>query len=462
MTVGRKQFMQKSLVRKGLVLGIIVLFVGASVVPSITGTIVEKQISKENNSSFMGFNPRGNILYVGGSGPGNYTTIQGAIDNASDGDTVFVYAYSSPYYENVVIDKSINLIGEDRNTTVIDGGGYGIVVNIPADGATVSGFTIRKGSVGIFIWSNSNTITGNTITSNKADGIYLSHSKLNTITNNIISNNKRGILILESDFNIITGNTISNNHDCILLYYSSSNIISDNSFFNGGLFVSNSYDNNVENNSVNGKPLVYLEDKSDEIITDAGQVILVNCNKITVENQILSNADVGIELWKTDNSIIRNNDFSNNEYGIYFYESSGNNITGNTITSNKADGIYLSHSKSNTITNNIISNNEDGIYLSGHREIFDLGKIFSDGSNNNIILKNNFFGNERDAYFQNSFRNQWKQNYWNRSGILPILIRGEIYWIIPIPRGGEFHWPWFPKIDWNPAKEPYDIPQVAI
>ena len=33
----------------------------------------------------------GKTLYVGGSGEGNYTKIQDAINDSSDGDTVFVY-----------------------------------------------------------------------------------------------------------------------------------------------------------------------------------------------------------------------------------------------------------------------------------------------------------------------------------------------------------------------------------
>ena len=52
---------------------------------------------------------KGNNLYVGGTGEGNYTKIQDAIDDASDMDTVFVY--NGTYYENVFIDKTINLIG---------------------------------------------------------------------------------------------------------------------------------------------------------------------------------------------------------------------------------------------------------------------------------------------------------------------------------------------------------------
>ncbi|MCK4443471.1 MAG: hypothetical protein KAW09_02940, partial [Thermoplasmata archaeon] len=43
-------------------------------------------------------NAKATTLFVGGSGPGNYTTIQGAIDAASLQDTVFVY--NGTYLEN--------------------------------------------------------------------------------------------------------------------------------------------------------------------------------------------------------------------------------------------------------------------------------------------------------------------------------------------------------------------------
>jgi len=63
---------------------------------------------------------RNRTLYVGGNGTGNYTTIQEAINDANSGDTVFVYDDSSPYKENVIVNRSINFIGEDKDTTVID------------------------------------------------------------------------------------------------------------------------------------------------------------------------------------------------------------------------------------------------------------------------------------------------------------------------------------------------------
>jgi parallel beta-helix repeat protein len=109
-------------------------------------------------------------------------------------------------------------------TTVIDGEGWGDVVWISADGVTVSGFTIRNGSFGIRIVSNSNTITGNTITSNSWYGIYLHGSSVNTITDNTITgntislNNKYGIYLFVSDRNTIQKNNFLDNKRAAFFY----------------------------------------------------------------------------------------------------------------------------------------------------------------------------------------------------------------------------------------------------
>ena len=95
--------------RKVLAMVVMALFITIYIIPSNEGTITGSIL----------YAP-GKTLYVGGSGPGNYSKIQDAINNASDNDTVFVYDDSSPYYENIVMDKPINLIGENMNSTVID------------------------------------------------------------------------------------------------------------------------------------------------------------------------------------------------------------------------------------------------------------------------------------------------------------------------------------------------------
>jgi hypothetical protein len=68
------------IMRKRLTIGIILLFVGTCI-SLVTAQDMEKSLPTS----------KGSWLYVGGSGPGNYTRIQDAIDDASDGDSVFVY-----------------------------------------------------------------------------------------------------------------------------------------------------------------------------------------------------------------------------------------------------------------------------------------------------------------------------------------------------------------------------------
>ena len=192
---------------KDLAIGIIVLFICMNVNPSIAvDTLNKSSIPTSNN----------NTLYVGGNGPVNYSKIQDAIDNASDGDTVFVFDDSSPYYENVVVNKRINLIGEDRNTTIISGI-YGVlpseVVYISHNNVFICDFTITGDIYGIDVWSNNNIIQGNRIVYNhwgiEIYGVY------NIITNNmIIHNNDVGVFDdCRDSNNTVKWNVIGGNGD---------------------------------------------------------------------------------------------------------------------------------------------------------------------------------------------------------------------------------------------------------
>ena len=126
-------------------------------------------LEKEPYSALL--NLDGNTLYVGGSGPNNYTTIQSAINDSADGYTVFVYDDSSPYYENIIINNSIQLLAESKETTVINGNDSGDVITITVDYVIISGFTIEDSGddysnhdAGIKLLSNENIITDNCIT----------------------------------------------------------------------------------------------------------------------------------------------------------------------------------------------------------------------------------------------------------------------------------------------------------
>jgi parallel beta-helix repeat protein len=196
----------------------------------------------------------GRTLYVGGSGPGNYTKIQDAADNASDGDTVFVYDDSAPYYENIAIHSSIRLIGENRETTSIEGGNY--AVSIYADDVTVTGFRISNvgdfwNCCGFNVLSDGNNISQNNIVNNlRMVGISLVSSSYNTLYGNIIENNRyHGIRLMYGSHNSVVNNTVVNNRGYgIYLWESTDNDVVQNtveqSFWNG-LMVGDNCSNNT-------------------------------------------------------------------------------------------------------------------------------------------------------------------------------------------------------------------------
>ena len=228
------------------IIGIFVCTLLILTVLPVSGNVIVDNTTSSNIS--------GNTLYVGGSGDGNYTKIQDAIDDASEGDTVFVYDDSSPYYENLIINTSIELIGENKQTTIIDGFENEVdeadVITIYADGVTVQGFTIQNSFqpehfwgdnysfCGIEIWSDYNTIKNNIILDNFY-GIHVGSVRLydtsndypdnNIIEENIISENGRGISILLGSNNLISENYISSNRWGIdVLFYGNNNLITLN------------------------------------------------------------------------------------------------------------------------------------------------------------------------------------------------------------------------------------------
>jgi parallel beta-helix repeat protein len=300
-----------------------------------------------------------NILPVKAAGT-IYIRADGSIDpptaSISTVDNI-TYTFTGDIYDSIVIE---------RGDIVVDGEGYTLQgtnssESIGTDVTGRSNVTVKNTNIknyyyGILLYSSSsNSISGNNITNN-GYGIYLDKSSNNSIAeNSITANNYAGIRLYWSSYNNVSGNTI-NNLDGVWLSSSSNNTIFENVFTGCGLYVYDSYGNRVEGNTVNGKPLAYFEDVSDHTIGDAGQVVLVNCDNMRVENLNLSCASDGVQLWNTNNSIIANNNITaNNGDGIGLSYSSNNTISGNNITADSPQlpwGLRLDNSSNNKIVNN--------------------------------------------------------------------------------------------------------------
>jgi parallel beta-helix repeat protein len=165
-----------------------------------------------------------------------YETIQKAINAANPGDIIKVN--HGTYYENLIVNKSVSIIGENPANTIIDGSGEGTVVNIIRPNVLVSGFTLQNGKqevdyCGISIGSNF-IVVNNTLLRNNYDGLIFINSNNCRILNNIIVNNTyAGIFIHagNSSGNIFFQNTIENNN-IGLLAFSQANTFYHNDFIN--------------------------------------------------------------------------------------------------------------------------------------------------------------------------------------------------------------------------------------
>ncbi|MDG6219674.1 MAG: NosD domain-containing protein, partial [Candidatus Thermoplasmatota archaeon] len=136
----------------------------------------------------------GTTWYVDAGGNGDFTRIQDAIDNASDGDTVFVF--NGFYQENIVVSKSVIIQGEDREKTIIDGNHLDVIY-VSNSWVTIKCFTIQNGWTGISLsFISDTTISENTITNNKRYGIYLWDSADHTLSGNTIKDNNGGGIYL--------------------------------------------------------------------------------------------------------------------------------------------------------------------------------------------------------------------------------------------------------------------------
>jgi len=148
--------------------------------------------------------------------PTPYPTIQDAINAANSGDIIMVAP--GIYPEHVVVNKSLTLVGENKSTTIIDGGGTSTVVTVKADNVTLTDFTIQNGGTytadcGLVVWNyTGSTISNNTIRENGNIGLELRGTiGGNIVANTIISNSYAGIHISGGDNNILHGNTIAYN-----------------------------------------------------------------------------------------------------------------------------------------------------------------------------------------------------------------------------------------------------------
>ena len=210
---------------------------------------------------FVGYGKSSRVIFVGRGVGDGYASIQAAVNAAEPGDVINVKA--GVYVENVVVNKSVSLLGENREMTIVDGNGTGCVMFVEASNVTVCNFTLRNSGIGSvnpfsgvmlnfsdhclisnnvivnnqygvwFSWSNNNTFTGNVVQHStdplERYGVRLYQSENNNISSNEMVDNKYGIYLYSgSDGNVVRYNNVSGNSFGIYLALSEGNVVEGN------------------------------------------------------------------------------------------------------------------------------------------------------------------------------------------------------------------------------------------
>jgi len=374
----------------------------------------------------------GETIIVAKDGSGDYDKIQDAIDNASNRDAIRVY--EGTYYENVLVNKSLTLIGNGSFHTIINAGAIDSSVKITADWVNLSSFMIKRGGqynwdAGILIESNYNQLYDINCTANKYEGIYLKSSDHNIIFNVTSNSNKKNGIFLSSSHNNLIYNCRfeENTANGICVEYSHNNSIFNNTFQSNTASDIESYSSRDlilkynemttgieiygspietltshsigDTNTVNGKPVFYYsEDSRTPVPLGAGQLILAGCHDMIISNQNISNINIGLMIAYSTNITINHNRFSGNDIGIDIYHSDNCTITNNVCNNNNRYGIFVRWQSTDiTVSNNTANNNDYGLFVNEVGSVSIVSNNCSDNYFNgfliqdlrNIELKNN-------------------------------------------------------------------------
>jgi parallel beta-helix repeat protein len=300
-----------------------------------------------------------------------YAAIQAAINanETLDGHTIFVEA--GIYSERLSVNKTINLIGEGRAVTIIDG----FEIRVTADNVMVSGFAIGGFTAfvqgmhgnGVRLEADGCTVDNNTIFNASPYGIWLLNSTNSVISNNVMIANDYNIRLDESSNNTISQNFIGSIEwkGFIRLVY-------------GGIELYNSPNNTVTQNNV------------------------TQCKRA------ISMEGPSFQLWASNNTISQNNieyDGFSGGWGMRIDRSSNNTIVENNVTERSPGGprmregvgMSLSSSHFNIIAQNRIEMNGEGLTLSD--------------SHFNLIIQNNATDNLYGLQVSSSAWNLINQNH---------------------------------------------------
>ncbi len=332
----------------------------------------------------------------------HFDTIQKGVAAASDWDVVYVNA--GRYNEYLNIEKTIRLVGENKETTIIDGENGRGPIRINANRVTIQQFTIKNDAL-----------------SPESCRIHIKNSNYITISDCIISDNQVGIYAVETtNLFIVNSKFVRNEKSLYFPMKIGSVYLSNNDF------VFTDHDTYGIFGIADGDYVLYNNTFSSRADFSRFTCAAFIHGKATIRDNTFVECSIG--AWLIDGEgIIENNMFSGNNHIGFYAESSSVIISSNVFENNGNNWISYQHSfepggiilnggggLSCLITNNVFTENRGyGVLLKGYFGI------------HNKVSNNDFIDNSIHAFFRNSYCS-WNNNFWQKQRVFPKIIYGVL------------------------------------
>ncbi len=324
----------------------------------------------------------------------NYNTIQGAVDAANDGDTIYIKP--GQYSEEIILNKSLTImpLTGETDPIILDGENrLETAVSINSDGCTLQGIT-AKNYIGPAIQAKSegNSIQENII-ENSNPAILVRGSSKSIIARNSISNSdiQGGIVLLEnSENNSIEKNRIAGCNSSILIHEASGNQVLDNEISGArwGVWLDNADTCQVLGNKIESEYFgILLQNNSSKIELQRNEInggsigIGVSMTKeSSLQDNIIAGSSYALKIENLSNSTILQNRLDRSNIGIELVGCSQNNIAENRLAEVTDTAIQVVYSSDNSLTGNAISDSQNGIIMVDARSNFLSQNVFENVS----------------------------------------------------------------------------------
>lgn len=354
-----------------------------------------------------------------------YETIQEAINAKETLDGQRIEAGVGTYFEYVVVNKSITLVGQGTPglsifNTIIDGKGNGTIIQVSAPNVALQNLALQNSgsdfedcgiwvnssvhcelsynklqnnSVGIFLDNSSSCfVSDNDISHNKC-GIFINDCEHCTIYNeewgdrNVVNPRLRGNIIESNDYGIwinssrscdvVWNNDVQNNGCGILVDFSEScrigtNIVDNNGF---GIRMRNSENCQIRPIGDDWDP-AYINNNTNGILLESSKNCLVEAYHLNIRGYGAS----GITLLSSEDCLVRENSVSNIMNGTTWWSTESPNgfflggCTNCTVENNYLENVQFAcilvfYSSQCPVSNNQVSTSRYGILQVGSENV---------------------------------------------------------------------------------------------